>query len=152
MTTVRAKRRKNFVRVVLVALAAGGAVACASNPLALGKIDKASPVAADVAAAQRAPGPYPNFSHIPPVPRDVRPASAWRESVYDTWGLKRQVEAEAATIPFTLNVGDAQSWADAERAKIPAAEMIAPSADASADAEAFATAQRTRATPPPPPK
>jgi hypothetical protein len=152
MTTERAMRRKALARTLLVAFAAGGASACANNPLALGKIDQTSPVAADVAAAQRAPGPYPSFSRIPPVPTDVRPARAWRVSVYDTWGLKRRTEAEASAIPFVLVPGEAEGWAAAERAKIPAAEMIAPSSDASEQAEAFAAAQRARATPPPPPK
>jgi hypothetical protein len=152
MSTERAIWRNALVRALLVAVAAGGAGACASNPLALGKLDQTSPVAADVAAAQRAPGPYPSFSHIPPVPTDVRPARAWRASVYDTWGLKRQTEAEAASIPFVLVPGEADGWAAAERSKIPDVEMIPPSADASEQAEAFAAAQRARATPPPPPK
>jgi len=152
MAPERVNWRNGLVRALLVAVAAAGACACASNPLAFGKIDQTSPVAADVAAAQRAPGPYPSFSRIPPVPKDVRPVSAWRASVYDTWGLKRQTEVEAAAIPFVLTEGDAEGWAAAERAKIPAAEMIAPAADASGQAEAFAAEQRARATPPPSPK
>jgi hypothetical protein len=152
MATERAFRRITLVGVALLALAASGASACAANPLAFGKIDQTSPVAADVTAAQQAPGPYPSFSQLPAVPKDVRPAGAWRAAVYDTWSLKRQTEAEATAIPFVLTEGEAEGWAEAERAKIPAAEMIAPAADASGQAEAFAAAQRARATPPPSPK
>jgi hypothetical protein len=126
--------------------------AWAANPLGFGPVDANSSVAADVQAAQRSPGPYPSFSQIPPVPKDVRPALAWRASVTDAWTLKRQTEAEAAAIPFGLEVGDAPGWADAERSKIPPAEMIPPPADATDQAEAFAAAAQARATPPPPQK
>jgi hypothetical protein len=149
MASERANWRNALARGLLVALAACGAAACADNPLAFGKIDATSPVAADVAAAQRAPGPYPSFSRVPPVPKDVRSVAAWRTSVYDIWGVKRQTEAEAAAIPFVLTDGDTESWAAAERGKIPAAEMAGPTTDTSAEAEAYAAAERARATPPP---
>ncbi|MDR3513519.1 MAG: hypothetical protein P4L73_17935 [Caulobacteraceae bacterium] len=151
-----AKWRKRLVRLALCLGAAAGAAGCAGasrlNPMSVGRIDPNSAVAADIATAERTPGPYPKFSHVPPIPKDVRPATAWRDSVADAWGLKRQSEADAAAIPFTLPVGQAGAWADAERAKIPASEMASPPADAGQQAEAFAAAARARATPPPPPK
>ncbi len=156
MALERGKWRNALVRAGLLALMAGGASACAEagklNPLALGRIEPSSPVAADIETARRTPGPYPSFSRIPPAPTDVRPARAWRAAAYDAWGLKRRTEAEAAAIPFVLTVGEAEAWAEVERAKIPAAEMAAPTADASDQSEAFAAAERARATPPPPPK
>lgn len=142
-------------RATLCAIAATGLAGCAGagklNPMAEGPINTASPIAPDIVAAERTPGPMPTFLQVPPVPKDVRPATAWRASVAETLALKRQTQAQAAAIPFTLVVGDAESWAQAERAKIPAAEMEAPAVDESQQAEAFAAAARARATPPPPP-
>jgi hypothetical protein len=156
MAFVRVKWRKRLVRATPLLFAAMGAAGCVNaatlNPLAFGKLDATSAVAADVSAAERTPGPYPKFSHVPPVPKDVRPAIAWRNSVAETWALKRRTEAQAAAIPFGLTVGDAQGWADAERVKIPSAEMTPPAADAADQTAAFAAAAQARATPPPPPK
>lgn len=156
MTFGSSRFRGRLSRLGSAGLTLGAALACGgqamANPFAFGPVDANSPVAADVAKAQREPGPYPSFVHVPPVPRDVRPASAWRAAVYETWGLKQSLEAEAAAIPFTLAVGQAGAWAAAERAKIPAAEMTPPPADTAGQAEAFAETARARATPPPPPK
>jgi hypothetical protein len=121
------------------------------NPMAEGPINAASPAAPDIVAAERTPGPYPKFSQVPPVPKDVRPAAAWRAAVADALALKRRTQLEAGAIPFVLTGGDTEAWAAAERAKIPASEMAAPAADESQQAEAFAAAERARATPPPPP-
>lgn len=149
------KERAWLMRAALCAVAAVALAGCAEtsklNPMAEGPINPASPVAGDIVKAEHTPGPYPTFLQVPPVPKDVRPASAWRASVAETLGWKRQTQAEAAAIPFTLVVGDADSWAQVERAKIPASEMDAPATDASQQAEAFAAAARARATPPPPP-
>lgn len=145
-----------LARLALGLAAAAAVAGCAGtsrlNPMGAGGVDATSPVAADIRAAQHAPGHYPKFSQIPPIPKDVRPDTAWRDSVAATWALKRQTEAEAAAIPFTLTVGDAQAWAATELAKIPPAEMTPPQADATRQAEAFAATQRARATPPPPPQ
>jgi hypothetical protein len=150
------KRAKGRIRLAwlalptLVAVAFDASAAQRSlNPFAFGGIDPTSPVAADVANAQRTPGPYPQFSHIPPVPKDVRPLGAWRQAVIDTKAEGAQTQAEAAALVFTLQPGEADSWASAERAKIPAGEMNPPPADAADQAEAFAASARARATPPP---
>jgi hypothetical protein len=130
-----------------------GALACAqasANPFTFGPIDPSSPVAADVRAAEHAPGPYPKFSTVPAPPKDVRPVSAWREAVYDTWALKKKTEADAAAIPFTLTGKDTSAWVSQQLAKIPSSETAPPAADAAAQSEAFAAAKRARATPPPP--
>jgi hypothetical protein len=141
---------------MLIAAAGGCASACAMagdhNPFNFGAINQASPAVADIHAAEHAPGPYPRFADVPAVPKDVRPVSAWKASVYDLWAVKTQTEAEAAAIPFTLVVGDGEGWAQVEQSKIPAVEMVGPAADEAASAEAYAQAQRERATPPPSPK
>jgi len=148
-----AERGVSLATTALVAvgalLCASQAVAAGASPFGSGPIDPASPAAADIADAQAHPGPYPAFSDVAPVPKDVRPASAWRAAVYDVWGKKKQTEAEAAAIPFVLVTGETEGWAQTERSKIPADEMIGPAADAADQTEAFAAAQRARATPPP---
>ena len=144
-------RTLSLISATLAFAAGGGAATCAfAGPFSFAPMNPASPIAAQAHEAQQHPGPYPTFAQVPPLPKDVRPVSAWRADIADTWALKRQTEAEAAAIPFTLAQGDAQPWADAELAKIPAPEMVPPSADSSQETEAFAAAARARATPPPP--
>jgi len=135
-----------------LALAAllGGCATGAKNPFALGGVDPTSPVAAEVRAASASPGPYPRFVDIPARPKDVRTYQAWKEAVLSEMSLKRQTEAEAAAIPFTLN--NTEGFAATTRARVlPQFSQQAP-ADERAQAEAFAAAQAARATPPPAPK
>lgn len=119
------------------------------NPLASGPIDPHSAVAADVRAAERAPGAYPRLSALPATPTDIRPVSAWRQAVLTELAQKAQTEREAAAIPFTLKGSDA--WAAQTRARVSPGEAHGAPADAADQAEAFAAAQRARATPPPSP-
>ena len=118
-----------------------------ANPFAGGPVDSRSAVASQTTTASGQTGPLPRFSDIPAVPTDVRPASAWRTAVTTELAVKRQTEAAAAAVPFSL--ANTQTWAAAERAKIPAREMIEPNGDNAAQTEAYANAQRARATPPP---
>ena len=113
-----------------------------------GGIDQSSAAAAQVRAAQQAPGPYPKFSQIPNLPKDVRPISAWRATVTEALAEKHQVDAANAAYPYSL--GDTQGFVDAQHARIPAAEA-APSTDATSAADAYAASVRARATKPPPP-
>ena len=114
---------------------------------ALDGVDPNSSVAAEVREASRAPGPYPHFNKIAGPPTDLRPATAWKPAVVSEWREKKQVEADAAAIPFTLN--NSQAYADTTQARIsPQLATQAPS-DAEAKAQAFAAAQAARATPPP---
>jgi hypothetical protein len=128
----------------------GGCATGAKNPFALGGVDPTSPVAAEVRAASASPGPYPRFAEIPAKPKDVRTYQAWKEAVLDEMSLKRQTEAQAAAIPFTLN--HTETFAATTRARVlPQLSQQAP-ADERAQAEAFAAQQAARATPPPAPK
>ncbi len=128
--------------------------ACVTMPsvsaLTPGGVDPNSSVAAEVAAAIQAPGPYPRFSQIPSMPKDVRADTEWRKDVVSVWSAKRQLDAEAKALKFTLT--NSEGWAVAERAKINPADATPPPLDATLDAETFAAAERARATPPPPPK
>ena len=119
------------------------------NPFALGEVDANSSVAAQVREASQAPGPYPRLDRIPPNPTDVRPASAWKVAVTSEWTEKKQVEAEAAAIPFTLKNTDA--FAQTAHSRIQTQLATQAPADAEAQARDFAEAQRARAMPPPKP-
>ena len=131
-------------------LALGG---CASTPnesaFAMGGVDQNSAVAAEVAAAEQAPGPYPKLNKIPTTPTDVRPASAWKTAVVAEWTQKKQLEAEAAAIPFTLN--NTEQYAASTKGRISPELAVQAPADAQAQAQAFADAEHARATPPPKP-
>lgn len=123
------------------------------NPLSSGRIDPTSAAAADVANAEHARrGPYPDLVSVPPAPTDVRPAAAWRSAVVSEWGDKRTADAEAAALVFSLDVGAAVPWADAQVAKIPQAERPGPLPDATPGVEAFVQSSQSRATPPPAPR
>jgi hypothetical protein len=152
---VYAKRAKETIRpaaAMLVLIAGASLSGCdtlaKNNYFLPGGIDQQSAVAAQVRAAQQAPGPYPKFSQIPPVPTDVRPISAWRASVTGALAEKREVDAAAAAYPYSLH--DTQAFADAQHARIPPAQA-APSTDATSAADAYAASVRARATRPPPP-
>ncbi len=138
------------VLVVLLAGASlGGCNTLAKNNYFLpGGINQQSAVAAQVRAAQQAPGPYPKFSQIPNVPKDVRPISAWRATVTGALAEKHQVDAASAAYPYGLH--DTEAFAEATRSSIPAADA-APAADTSSATDAYAASVRARATKPPPP-
>jgi len=141
-------------RLIGSALCAGLAVSgCADlarvTSLAPGGVDATSPVAAQVRAASEANYPTPRFRDIPPAPVDVRPPEAWRASVDQTVRAGAAVTAWVAANPTSLT-GDTETFAEAQRARIPANERQAAPADP-AGTEAFAARLRELATPPPPP-
>jgi hypothetical protein len=152
---VYAKRTKVTIRpagAMLLLIAGASLAGCntlaRNNYYLPGGIDQQSAVAAQVKAAQQTPGPYPKFSQIPALPKDVRPISAWRASVTEALGEKHQVDAAVAAYPYTLQ--NTEAFAADQRARIPAAEA-APSSDASSATDAYAAKVRARATTPPPP-
>jgi hypothetical protein len=150
MTTTPGRQVLKAVRAIICVAACAPAGACVSaaklNPLAFGGVDQTSAVAADVEAAERSPGPYPRFSKLPPPPKDVRPAIAWRSAVADELALKAKTEHETAAIPFTL--GDTDAWAANARSRVSADQAHGAPADTAEQTEAFAAAERARATPP----
>jgi hypothetical protein len=142
--------RSRFCAGLALAALLGGCAMGPKSPFALGGVDPASPVAAEVRAASASPGPYPRFVDIPAMPKNVRTYQAWKEAVLDEMTLKHQTEAHAAAIPFTLT--GTEVWAANTRARVlPQFTQQAP-ADERAQAEAFAAQQAARATPPPAPK
>jgi len=148
LTTFTAARSRLCAGLVLAALL-GGCMTGPKSPFALGSVDPASPVAAEVRAASASPGPTPRFSEIPARPKDVRTAQAWRAAVLDEKTLKVETEQQAAAIPFTLK--GTEAWAANTHARVlPQFSQQAP-ADERAQAEAFAAEAAKRATPPPTP-
>ena len=131
-------------------LAAAGACAllsgCVGNPFDDARVDPKSPIAAEAQAAANTRRPFPRFTDIPPVPKDVRPRAQYGDEA-------AQVEATrdalfAATAPDTWTLNHSDSFADtARQAAGPEAAPNDPAATA-----AFAADLRKRATPPPPPK
>jgi len=126
---------------------------CAGAPnekmFAMGGVDSNSAVAAEVVAASQSPGPYPKLNKIPSTPTDVRSAAAWKTAVVAEWTAKKQLEAQAAAIPFTLN--NTEQFAAGSHARISPELAVQAPADAEAQAQAFADAEHARATPPPKP-
>ena len=104
-----------------------------------------SPAAQAILEKSRQPGRYPTFQEIPPVPRDVRPAEAWRQSVAEAKAGNTALQAEAAANPATLT--DSEGWA----ARQAAAATPPPTPDQT-PTEEYARELRERATPPPRPK
>lgn len=140
---------RSQIRSVLgLALGAGACAAlsgCIGNPFGDAAVDPASPVAAEVARIANAPGPYPTFAAIPPVPKDLRaPRQYGRQAAAIT---AARDDLEAKTAPETWSLSDTEGFA--ETARRAAGQEAAPT-DTGATA-AFATTQRKRATPPPPP-
>jgi hypothetical protein len=142
--------RLGLVACVGGALLLGGCANVPSEKLfGMGGVDPNSAVAAEVAAASQSPGPYPKLNKIPTTPTDVRPASAWKSAVVTEWTQKKQLEAQAAAIPFTLN--NTEQFAAGDRSKISPQLAVQAPADAEAQAQAFADTEHARATPPPKP-
>src|SRR5947209_1402132 len=62
-------------------------------------VDPSSPVAKDVIAASRHPGPYPKFASIPNVPSDVRSDAAWLAAFSDMQKRQAVLESQVAALP-----------------------------------------------------
>jgi len=114
-------------------------------------VDPNSPVAQQVRTATETKYPRPRFRDIPPAPTDVRSAAAWRGSVGETVQAGSALTAWVAANPATLVVGDTETFAEGQRASIPASERGAKPSDP-AGTEDFAARLRALAAPPSPPK
>ncbi len=109
-------------------------------------IDPASPVAADVARAEKIEGPVPSFATVPPKPTDVRSADAYRSQVVDVVGDRRSLARwEAANPP---GVNDTERYAEAQRRTLAGQTPVA--AAHGAESDSFARRLREAAEAPPP--
>ncbi|OYX35077.1 MAG: hypothetical protein B7Y99_04260 [Caulobacterales bacterium 32-69-10] len=156
MQAIQTRFGGNIRRIGLAAGAAMLVAGCADlgrvmavNPQ---PVDPNSAVAEQVRAASRADVKTPRFRDVPPLPKNVRPARAFKTAVTESGRAGDQLTTYIAANPPSLAVDPAQTeaFAAAERARIPADQRgVAP---APAGSEEFAARLRELATPPPPPK
>lgn len=128
----------------LATFGAGVMLAGCVSPFGSGKVDPASPVAADVQRLTRADRPYPKFSDIPAMPTDIRPLALYGSQARELTATRDQIIA--ATAPETWTLDGTEDFAT--RARRDAPDL--PPTERSSDPEAFARELRERATPPPP--
>jgi hypothetical protein len=133
--------------VRLAACAGVGALlaGCGGNPFATGKVDPTSPIISEVNAAGKTDRPFPKFTDIPELPKDVRPPKAYGVAAAKVEGARDQLERDTAENTWTLN-DTLKFQAGAQTAAGP---DIAPTAQDAAATEALAKKLRERATPPP---
>lgn len=129
------------------ALAAG----CASLPKFKyaedAPIDISSPVAKDVIAADRHPGPYPRFADIPKLPHDVRSAADWEKAVVAVKADEAALDREASEVAAAPSNTDAFAAEARQAAAVSPADLPTPAAQA--ESAAYAKALRDRVKPPP---
>ena len=122
--------------------------ACISRALSDITIDPSSPIAPEAAKLSRNNAPFPKFSQIPAVPKDVRPVKQFGVAAAETVKVRDDLIAKTEPNTWTLKSGDTTTFAGQGRTA--AGPEVAPSDPAVT--EAFARELRKRATPPPPPK
>lgn len=138
-------------RIGVVALAAAGVAACASeSDLAeRTRIRPGSPVAEAVAQVQAKTLPYPSFATFPKKPIDMRAPGAWEQG---RASLDRSAGELAAAAAAPVEMPDPDAFARQARASAGLDQITPPGPGAAAELEAYARELRERATPPPPPQ
>jgi hypothetical protein len=119
-------------------------VAGCASPFGSSKIDPTSPVAADVQRLSRSDRPYPKFSDIPAMPKDIRPVAQYGVAAQELAALRDDLVR--ATAPETWQLTGTEDFANRARQAAP----DVPTTERANDPEAFARELRERATPPPP--
>ena len=99
---------------------------------------------AEMLARARLGGPFPNFCSIPPVPKDIPTAAAYKSQVVDVRLDGRLLERQTA--PSTFSLGDTDAFSAAVRGEAaPPPPITTPD---EGDTAAFVKAMRAKATPP----
>ncbi len=129
-------RRRTGRASALAALASAWAGVALAQPTGL---------PADLMARAEAPGPYPTFASVPPLPRDVRPAAGWRSAILGVQQAGEAVGRQAANEPWTL--ADSDAWA--RRAKSEATPPAPITSATDPETEALVAQMRARASAPP---
>lgn len=154
MNDDRRKFRRQTQNPLLCAAGALVLASCAglpeAGPFVDATIDPRSPAAAAVAREAAAPGAYPTFADIPPVPTDVRSPAQWRQAVDALTGERQALLANTA--PATFSLHDTDAFAARMRAAVNVQPGDVPTEAQMAETEAFARRMRQRATPPPRPR
>jgi hypothetical protein len=138
-------------RLGLAMVFAGSLGACASLPkfhyAEDAPIDTTSPVAKDVIEADRHPGPYPRFSDIPKLPKDVRSEAAWNRAVKTAKASEAELNRETAQIAAAPV--DTEAFAAEAKRGVAVEPAEVPTAKAQAESAAYAKSLRDRVKPPP---
>lgn len=133
------------------------ACACASallggcavtSPFATAPVTADSVVAADVARISRTPGEFPEFTDIPPIPKDQRPVAQWGVAASQLTQAGTKLDRDTADNTWTLTGTDRFQTRALQQAGPPAQSE----GSSTAASEAFARQLRERATPPPSPR
>jgi len=140
---------RRAVRLVACTAVCALTTACAGSLLSSTRIDPRSPIAGEAAAVAHTNRPFPKFSQIPPVPKDVRPPKAFGVAAAQTVAARDELIRKTEPSTWTLTGGEATS-AFAGQGRTAAGPELKPTDPATT--EAFARELRKRATPPPPPK
>lgn len=108
-------------------------------------VNPESPVAPAAVAASQSNPHYPRMDKIPPVPTDIRPASAYKAAVIDEIKARRwikQLDASLAAPP-----PDTDRFVQSADAALNKDKIEPPAEDQAARTEAFAAAARAAARP-----
>lgn len=136
------------LRRALALCGAAGACAlsagCVGNPFADARVDPASPVAPEVARVAHVNRAWPQFSQIPPAPKDVRPPQQYGRAAQAIEQARADLEAQTA--PETWSLTGTEGFANQGRSQVGSEAPPQPSGVTGA----FANEARKRATPPPP--
>ena len=115
--------------IVAAMAVSSGAIAAAASP---------------AACCGKAPGTYPTFCAIPPLPTGVRKAEDFKLAVVDVRREGRRVVEQSSPETFGLVSGQTEDFGAEARA-----QAAWPGAADSVDTAAFAAEARRKATPPP---
>jgi hypothetical protein len=130
------------VLLVAAALAASSVAAAAADGSCVADTSTLSP---EVAAEVSRPHPYPSFCSIPPVPKNVRSAQAFKTAVVATRVAGARLVRRTAPTTWTLE--DTPGFARTARSEA----APPPPVPTSGTTQDFIDKMRARATPPPKP-
>ena len=145
--SLRDSRRRAALGALIACLAAPAGTAWAAPCETASSAPAAPMTPADIAAQAEAsasqPGAYPQFCAIPQAPSDMRPPSAWADSIS---ALSQEGAATVAMAQAAFSDGPSTDafTADALRDATPPPAFSSPTST-----EEFVRSVRARATPPP---
>jgi hypothetical protein len=135
-------------RVLVLSAALAAPVACLAGQPCAAPSPASPALPADLVAQATHANAYPSFCSIPPTPRDVRDAGAFKSAVVDTRLAGVRLQRQGAENTFSLSGTDDFAASAASQAA-PPPPMTTPQ---DADTDAFIKEMRAKATPPPRPR
>lgn len=133
---------------VLLLLASMVGCADLHNVMSLdpGGVDPSSPVAAKTVAASRSDAKYIPFEKVPVLPKDLRPASAYKTEVGDMVDRRRALERQTAGLPVAQT--DTEGFARTNSDKLLKLGLTPPAPDQSDQTDAYVAKLRALAAAP----